>query len=351
MKVGIYSPYLSTGGGGERYFLTIAQLLSFEHESVELFGNEEIDVPRLEKRLGLDLSRVNYHKINFVKLDLVRRLLITLSCDVFFFLSDGSIPLSLSRNSILHFQTPFSFPKRVSLWDRLKMRLINAVICNSNYTKKYIDESYGVTSRVIYPPVDVSKFRPLPKENVIISVGRFFAPSHPKKQEFLIKVFQDLEAKTLPGWKLVLIGVVRSEDKEKLEKLRGTAQSAPIEFRTEINFEDLVNSYGRAKIYWHAAGFGEDLAKDPTRAEHFGITTVEAMASGCVPVVYPAGGQKEIVVDGESGFYWHDTAELELITRRLCGDEDLRRRVALSAAARSRKYGLERFKRELDKIL
>jgi len=36
--------------------------------------------------------------------------------------------------------------------------------------------------------------------------------------------------------------------------------------------------------------------------EHFGITTVEAMAAGCVPLVYDSGGQAEIVSSGYNGY-------------------------------------------------
>ena len=64
----------------------------------------------------------------------------------------------------------------------------------------------------------------------------------------------------------------------------------------KIFLKDILNEYKLAKIYWHASGFGEDLETHPEKAEHFGITTVEAMINGLVPIVIDAGGQKEIVV-------------------------------------------------------
>ena len=64
--------------------------------------------------------------------------------------------------------------------------------------------------------------------------------------------------------------------------------------------------YRGAAVYWHATGLDEDIDDDPVRAEHFGITTVEAMSAGAVPVVIAAGGQPEIVRDGVDGFLFGD---------------------------------------------
>ena len=53
-------------------------------------------------------------------------------------------------------------------------------------------------------------------------------------------------------------------------------------------------------------GYGEE---SPQNFEHFGITTVEAMSAGCVPVVIDKGGQKEIVADG-CGFRWNTIQDM-----------------------------------------
>jgi len=45
------------------------------------------------------------------------------------------------------------------------------------------------------------------------------------------------------------------------------------------------------------------------KGEHFGITIVEAMSAGCVPVVHDSGGPKEIV-NGERGFRWQNLEEI-----------------------------------------
>ncbi len=101
------------------------------------------------------------------------------------------------------------------------------------------------------------------------------------------------------------------EDAHYLDELEKLILNYPIEILRAVPYETLLSFYGRAKIYWHAAGYDEDLDTHPERAEHFGITTVEAMSAGAVPVVIAAGGQTEIVRDKETGLLWKTVDELE----------------------------------------
>jgi len=68
--------------------------------------------------------------------------------------------------------------------------------------------------------------------------------------------------------------------------------------------------------------------------EHFGMSTVEAMQNGCLPIVFDGGGQREIVENGTSGFRFASAGEMRAQTLRAIADPGLRRR--LGAAARSR---------------
>jgi glycosyltransferase involved in cell wall biosynthesis len=105
----------------------------------------------------------------------------------------------------------------------------------------------------------------------------------------------------------------------------------------------LKRLYQRSKVFWHAAGFGEDDERHPERSEHFGIATVEAMAAGCVPIVINKGGQREIVEHGVSGFLWNTLEELKLYTTRVAQDELLRIRMSDAARMRAQLFSTERF--------
>ena len=80
-----------------------------------------------------------------------------------------------------------------------------------------------------------------------------------------------------------------------------------------VEYGKLRQLYSQATLYWHATGYGENEAHHPERFEHFGITPVEAMAAGCVPIVLGKGGLPEIVEHDKSGFLWNTLDELKAI--------------------------------------
>jgi glycosyltransferase involved in cell wall biosynthesis len=77
--------------------------------------------------------------------------------------------------------------------------------------------------------------------------------------------------------------------------------------------------------------------------EHFGMSTVEAMAGGCVPVVINKGGQSEIVEHGISGFVWNTLDELKNYTARLMSDDNLLRQMSAGARMRAQMFSREVF--------
>ena len=116
---------------------------------------------------------------------------------------------------------------------------------------------------------------------------------------------------------------------------------------TDPTREDINALLARASIFWHATGFGVDQNENPSRMEHFGISTVEAMAQGCVPVVIKRGGQPEIVRHGVDGFLWETLEELEHYTWLLARDDELRRSMSHSARQRAQVFRKERFVAEV----
>ena len=295
MKIGFVNPYFDSFGGGERYALTLASHWAKMHD-VSIFWDDRTLLRQASLRLGIELSNVevvpNVFRSRFSKY------FKTATYDLLFVLSDGSIPMTLARHSILHFQVPFP---RVP-FPLVKRMLYQHIICNSQFTKTHIDATIGKSATVIYPPVPTDAFTFGKKSKIILSVGRFSSHFQAKKQEVLIDMFKKgYRSGLFKDWKLFLAGGLLEPDEGYFEKLRRLAKGFPIEFYVNVDFNTIVSLYGQSMIYWHAAGFGE---QDPARMEHFGISTVEAMASGCIPVVYQAGGQSEIVKHGASGYLW-----------------------------------------------
>jgi glycosyltransferase involved in cell wall biosynthesis len=339
MKAAIVNPYLDTLGGGERYTLAVAEALAQNGFSVDIEWKDKKITALLEKRFGKKLNE----GISFLP-DVNRGD----GYDVCFWVSDGSIPTLRARKNILHFQVPFHHVGGNSLLNKMKFFRIDEIVCNSLFTKNVIDHEYGVESKVIYPPVDVGGIKPKRKEDIILSVGRFSSLMQSKNQDVLVKAFKKMN---LDGWRLILAGGIEVGADEYVKKVEKLAYGSNIEIIKSSKFKDLKDLYGKAKIFWSASGFGQDEEKNPNLVEHFGITVVEAMAAGVVPVVYKAGGHKEIVKDGKTGLLWDNEGQLIRFTRRLIDDQKSMRQLSKTAHDSSRIYGYERFIQEVLALL
>ena len=339
MKALIYDPYLDTAGGGERYMLTAASVLSKNGYKVDIWWKDEKIEKWLEGRIGIDLSGISF----------VQELNHGAGYDLAFWLSDGSIPLLFGGKNIIHFQTPFSGVGGRSLLNRLKRTKIDSFVCNSEFTKSVIDKEYGVNSKVIYPPINTEVFKSGKKENVILYVGRYSKLQQLKRQDVLVDSFKKLVDQGLKSWRLVLIGGSEVGGREFVQSLKNASRGYPIDILENLPLVEVKKYYSKAKIFWSASGFGVDEAADARQVEHFGMSVVEAQSAGCVPVVVNKGGHKETVQNGENGFLWNTTEELIDITRKLLKDERRRKEIAKKAQTSSKRFSVDEFSKKLKK--
>jgi glycosyltransferase involved in cell wall biosynthesis len=215
-------------------------------------------------------------------------------------------------------------------------------------------------SQLLYPPVDVARVAAATPEEAlagkqprILSVGRFFAGQHNKHHLTMVRAFRRLVDEGLEGWQLQLAGGLQpgAEHAAYLAEVRNAAIGYPIHIHTDLPFDRLADLYRTSAIYWHAAGFGANEEQDPIKAEHFGITTVEAMAAGCVPVVIERGGQPELIAVGVDGFLWSSIDDLLATTWLLVRDQPLRRQMGVAAIAASRRFDPAHFATRLYETL
>lgn len=380
-KAAIYDPYLDTLGGGERYCLTVAETLLKRGYSVDIFWSGDKDIiAKAEKRFNLDisgirivddifhfiphdietsadsesLSTISSHHLNPPQLTtLFRNFLVkiktTRQYDLIFFISDWSLPFLFSKNNLLHVQVPFITQKSLksSIFNSFKMLFIRKIICNSIFTSQFALQQFGNKCQVVYPPVDTDKFSPSsPKENVILSVGRFDNILNSKKQDLLIDSFRQLcQHNHLTGWRLILAGgsLISPSQNSYLNHLKTIASGLPIEFHPNPSFDEIKSLYEKSQIYWHAAGYGIDQVIHPENTEHFGMAPVEAMASGAVPVVVNKGGLSEIVEDDVSGYLWDSPSELIAKTQILISSSEIMTEKSRAAVKRSQQFSKDNF--------
>ncbi len=352
MKAAIFDPYLDTLGGGERYCLTVAEILLSQNYQVDLFWSGAADlIQKACHRFELDLTNLNVVK---TPNNLIDKYQTTKNYDLIFYLGDGSVPFLFSQKNLLHVQVPFTnhFSLKDQILNQIKLKKINQIICNSRFTQNFTQAHLHTQKTIVlYPPVDVEKFSPHPqKKNWILSVGRFDNLLNTKRQDVLIDAFKMLNP---TDWKLILMGGSLNQEHQNtfLKNLKNQAHGLSVEFIVNPDFKKLQQIYSQSKIYWHAAGFGVDHHLHPEKTEHFGITVVEAMASGLVPLVVNQGGLPEIVTDGKNGYLWQTQEQLSAKTRLLIQDQKLYHHLQAQALLDCQKFSKSAFAKQFLNII
>lgn len=352
-KALLFDPYLDTLGGGERYSLTLALGLEKLGYSVEIAWNNRDTLVAAQERFGLDLSTVKLNKKAYKlftqKTNIFQKFLFTIRYGLIFWVSDGSLPFLFAKNNLVHFQVPFKTIGGSSFVNKIKTLFINKFVYNSQFTAS-VHQSHFPKSKgtVLYPPIDTESFKPGKKENIIISVARFDSPSHPKRQDILIDAFK-LLYKTNKDYQLFLVGGSK-QSSDTLEKLKQKSGSLPVKFIVNPSFDKLKSLFAKSKFFWHAAGFEIDEKYNPEKVEHFGMTTVESMSAGCVPVVINKGGQKEILSTG-AGFLCDDAKGIASNTELLINDQALYKKMQNESSKRVELYSTRSFLANLKKLI
>ena len=167
------------------------------------------------------------------------------------------------------------------------------------------------------------------REKLVVTVGRIV----PEKR---FHVFLEL-SRTIPSIRFVAIGSLSNEGAGYYERLRRTA---PENFSFVLSpLRKVREILGRAMAYVHCA-----------EGEHFGITIVEAMAAGCVPIVHDSGGPREIVTP-EVGFRWKDPASAARQIMMLAENDRLRQSLSSAASAQAQRFRAEAFESSIEEIL
>jgi glycosyltransferase involved in cell wall biosynthesis len=182
------------------------------------------------------------------------------------------------------------------------------LVSNSKFVHNLIKSKHVKESEIIYPPVYLEEFNSKTKKNQIVSIGRF---SEEKNFEFGIKVMSKLN---LP---YQIIGNTKTKSNifyyEKLEsKIRNLNLESKIKLLKNIDRNDLVMHLNTSKVYFHCS------------KETFGISVVESIAAGCIPIVPDNSAHKETVPFEELRYRENDLDDAKnKIEKAIRGDFDL----------------------------
>lgn len=230
-------------------------------------------------------------------------------------------------------------------WHRI-MRSYQLRAAISDFSGYWTRQRWEIATKTIYPPATAGAPAAATKQDLIVSVGRFAGGGVSKKQLEMMQAFQQVAAADAE-WQYRCIGGLSSqpEDTEYFRQVQSAAVAGRTSLEPNLPRAAVDAAYASAKIFWHATGAGDDETTRPEMSEHYGIATVEAMLSGCVPVVIKRGAQPEIVEHGVNGFLWETVDELKHHTIQLMRDDALRERLSTAARLRAAEFTRDKFVR------
>ena len=159
---------------------------------------------------------------------------------------------------------------RARLWDLRTANGVDHYIANSHFIARRIKKTYRREATVIYPPVDVRRFTLCEnKEDFYLTASRLMPY---KKVATIVEAFR-----ALPDQRLVVVG-----DGTEMRRVKAAAGSN-VEILGYQSSEVLTDLMRRAKAFIFAA------------EEDFGITPVEAQASGTPVIAFNRGGATESI--------------------------------------------------------
>src|SRR6266478_3932095 len=268
---------------------------------------------------------------------------LTRAYDLFINFSDRLPIYCSAAQGALIIQFPHDFipsPYRALWVDHLNSYQLK--FANSYYTQFWTRVFWEIDCPVLYPPVPKPPTSDV-KENLIVSAGSFNA-TRPYKLLELVSAFQQLRMK-LPDWSLCIIGNLdeNAASRKQFERIRDAAGQSDISVLANPSFERESELFSRARIFWQAAGLGDDPDLEPGKVEPFNLNVLRAMAAGCVPLVMNRGGLSEVVRQGQNGLFWTDIDELINYTLALARDKRQRHGFARAAQRRAHDFRPENY--------
>ncbi len=310
MKIAIFHDYIGAIGGGEKLTLTLARGLGadvittdVDRDSVRKMGFEDVNIIKIGKLIQLAPLKQILASFWFANCDF--------SNDYDFFIFSGNWAHFASRRhkpNMWYCHTPTrifydlhdDFMKRLSfflrpffkIWisiheplSRRAVSYVGFIVTNSRNVQKRIEKYYGIQSKVVYPPVDISKYRFEKCGEFWLSVNRLYPE---KRIELQIKAFRQM-----PDEKLLIVGGFSKGDHASKYTSMILRNIPPnVRISGSLPEDKLISLYATCKGHITTA-----------MDEDFGMTPVEAMASGKGTVAVREGGYLETVIDGKTGIF------------------------------------------------
>lgn len=327
MRVAVLHDHLRFIGGGERVALTLAGALDadlyvtdLDPDLPERAGLPEARVTEIAKVPKTPVLRQTKQQLAFERAELP-------GYDAYVLSGNWAVfAAKRHRPNLWYCYTPVRafydlrepLLRELSWWRRVAARgwidstraeyeaavsQVERIVTLSRNVADRIQKYLGRSASIVYPPVDVARYRFDRVGDFWLSVNRL---SHEKRISLQVETFR-----RLPEERLVLVGSAQvGVDATKF--IRSLDPPDNVSFLGEIREERLLELYATCKGLV-ATSIDED----------FGLTPVEAMASGKAVVAVDEGGYRESIVNGETGWLVPATPEALIVAIKAATPERL----------------------------
>ncbi|MDD3302719.1 MAG: glycosyltransferase [Candidatus Gracilibacteria bacterium] len=211
--------------------------------------------------------------------------------------------------------------QKLRIWDFIASKRPDFFIANSENTAGRIRKYYKRDASVIYPGIDLSKFRfSEEKQDYYLYVGRCIPY---KKFDLLVDAFNE------NGKKLILV----TNTNNKLYRELKSKSKDNIIWMLNVPRHELYELYSKAKAFLFPP------------EEDFGLVPIEAQASGTPVIAYRKGGALETVLDGVTGVFF-DEQTIDSLNKSI---KEFEKMIfdCKKIRAHSANFGVDKFKENL----
>lgn len=323
-KIAIFHNYLDNIGGAEMVCLTLARefnadiyTTNIDYEKIKKMGFEKI-IPKIFSIGKVPLKEPFKRQFALFKL---KHLNLKNRYDFYIIGGDWALSAAINHHpNLWYIHSPireiydaynYTRTEIISCYQRpifdawvkynrhLNKKYTNYVdnfVCNSKNTQKRIKKFLNKNAKIIYPPVNTKEFHYKKSSNFWLSVNRLLKP---KRVEIQMHAF-----KHLPKEKLIIVGSYeQSFHFLKYVEYLKSIKPSNVEIKSWASREELIRLYSSCKGFITTA-----------LDEDFGITPVEAMASGKPVIAANEGGYKETIINNKTGILIDNMDETKLIS-------------------------------------
>ena len=199
------------------------------------------------------------------------------------------------------------------------------VWANSKYTAHRILTKWNISSKVVNPPIKLERYNPSPtfseRDIDVIGFGQLYFQ---KRFKAMTPLYQR-------GWNTYIIGADVKQDTPTVSQVVKNP-----------DFREITALLSRSKIFVH-----------PKIGEHFGMSIVEAMASGCAIICHRSGGPlTDIILPNETyGLLFSTEEELIKKVDYLLSDEEVWNHYSTLAVEGAERFSYEVIREKADNEL